>query len=308
MPHADEKQIVDAQKPNNPWGGFLQDNRYFEDDLLKQLVGRVRDYAEAGICVHLCGPAGLGKTALAVRVAQEMGRPFAFMTGNEWLSAHDFLGREVGNSTSTVVDKYVQSVRRTERQNRIDWGSSVLASAMKNGHTLIYDEFTRATPEANSALLSVIEEGVLISTDPANPEMHLQAHPDFRLLLTSNPHDYQAVNAAPDALLDRVLTIPIVEPGPETAAGIVAYRTGLDVKESRRIVNLVLSKRQSSTAKNFSFLRTVLLIARIVAAKRRHGKVGEASLMQIVNDVFIGRGLMPSPSKTAVDLPKIKSA
>ena len=184
---AKPKSVPDA--PPNPRTGLDQGERFFEDDGIRNILSRAVDYARAGVCVHLCGTAGLGKTSLALRVGKELGRPVAFMTGNEWLSTDHFVGREIGSTTSTVVDKYVQSVRRTEKETRQDWRSSLLATAMKNGHTLIYDEFTRATPAANATLLSVIEEGVLVSTDPANPQSHLYAHPEFRIILTSNPHD-----------------------------------------------------------------------------------------------------------------------
>jgi len=77
------------------------------------------------------------------------------MTGNAWLSSGDFIGGAVGTTASIVVDTYIQSVKRTEKQTRTDWADSILARAMEQGHTLIYDEFTRASPEANTALLSV---------------------------------------------------------------------------------------------------------------------------------------------------------
>lgn len=75
------------------------------------------------------------------------------MTGNEWLTARDFIGREVGHSERTVVDKYVQSVCRKETRTERDWKDAILATSMQRGFTLIYDEFTRASPEANSTFL-----------------------------------------------------------------------------------------------------------------------------------------------------------
>ena len=55
-------------------------------------------------------------------------------------------------------------------------------------------------------LLSALEERVLAFTDPVAGRDLLAADPEFRVILTSNPGDYAGVNAAPDALIDRVVT------------------------------------------------------------------------------------------------------
>ena len=41
---------------------------------------------------------------------------------------------------------------------------------------------------------------MLITTDRLAGTPNIEAHPDFRIILTSNPHDYAGVNSAPDAL------------------------------------------------------------------------------------------------------------
>ena len=140
------------------------DKRFFENAEIRELVDRATDYVRAGVCVHLTGTAGVGKTSLAFRIAGQLGRPVALMLGNEWLTSRDFIGQEVGTTTSSVVDRYVQSVRRTEKKMVNDWQGSILAEAMRKGHTLVYDEFTRSTPEANNPLLMAFEERMLIES------------------------------------------------------------------------------------------------------------------------------------------------
>ena len=282
-------------------------DRFFENEEIRQLLDRARFYARAGVCVHFCGPAGLGKTSLALRLAELLGRPVAFMAGNEWLSSRDFIGHEIGQSMSSVVDNYVQSVRRTEAETRVDWRDSALAGAMLHGYTFVYDEFTRATPEANSILLSVLEEGVLVSTDPASPRSYLQAHPDFRIVLTSNPHDYVGVNGAPDALLDRVVTLPISAPSERTMAGIVAMRSGLSEAQSRRIVALGATLSAPGEEVPCS-LRAAILIARIAALKAREGGLTDDALEEIATDVFGGRGIRLPEGAIAAALARGRAA
>ncbi|ETX29350.1 AAA family ATPase [Roseivivax isoporae] len=286
---------------DGPWTGLDRGRHFFENVEIASLLDRARRYVRAGVCVHFSGPAGLGKTSLALRLARSLGRPVAFMAGNDWLNAQDFIGRSVGQSMSTLVDRYVQTVRRTESDVRAHWRDSILASAMTRGDTLVYDEFTRAAPEANAILLSVLEEGVLVSTDPANPRTYLQAHPDFRVILTSNPHDYVAVNGAPDALLDRLVTFPLDRLSSETVAGIVAARSGLPPAETRRIVALVDALRRDRADRHAASMRAAILIARIIASERT-GFRGEDILLQVATDVLVGRGLAATAAEVAAAL------
>jgi gas vesicle protein GvpN len=282
--------MTSTPAPRSPWAGLSRKDSFFEDDAIRALLQRAETYVAAGTCLHLSGPAGLGKTTLAMLVAERIGRPVSFMTGNQWLEASDMIGREVGESTRTVVDKYIQSVRRTDTEVRADWRASILALSMQNGYTLVYDEFTRASPEANSVLLSVMEEGVLVTTDRASKRSYIEAHPDFRIILTSNPHDYIGVNGAPDALLDRMVTLSVPRPSARTMAGIIALRSGLDPVTSKRIVALVQSVQKKDQTVHGSQLRAALSIARIATHMKHAGPLGDDALAMVATDVLAGRG------------------
>lgn len=253
----------------------------------------------AGVPVHLCGPAGIGKTALAIRMAAQIGRPMSLLTGHEGLTSKDLVGREIGHSESVVVDKYIQSVRRKQTESRIDWRDAMLAQAMRKGHTLIYDEFTRASPQANVVLLSVLEEGVLVSGGGASGHSYVRAHPDFRIILTSNPSDYAAVNAAPDALLDRVVTFRLDGYGPATETEIVCATTGLDRDRALRIVGIVRSLRTAHADLLLPSMRTSILVARIAVHAGKSGELTDARLAMIVRDVVRGRA--PQIDDDAID-------
>ncbi len=272
----------------SPWQGLSHDNGFFENEEIASLLKRGLFYARVGIPLHFRGAAGQGKTSLALEVAQRIGRPVTVMTGHDWLSAEDMIGKEVGQSTSTVVDRYVQSVRRTEKRVNLDWQDSLLAKAMEQGHTLVYDEFTRSSSAANGILLSVLEEGVLISTDRVNTRAVLQAHDEFRVILTSNPQEYAGVNAAPDALLDRMITFNMQPYSVRTESGIVSMRTGLGRPLASRIVQLVRSLKMEQPCQDAS-MRSAIMIARIAAARMRVATLSDTLLAQISADVLNGR-------------------
>ncbi|WP_370400190.1 AAA family ATPase [Sulfitobacter sp. JB4-11] len=272
---------------------------FFESDEISSLIKRGLFYARAGVPLNFQGAAGLGKTSIALEIARRLGRKVSVMTGNDWLGSDDLIGKEVGQSTHSVVDKYIQRVRRSEASLRYDWEASLLAEAMRDGHTLVYDEFTRSSAKANGILLSVLEEGVLITTDRLADAAKIEAHHNFRIILTSNPHDYAGVNQSPDALLDRMLTFRLTRFGMETEAGIVKARTGVSAQMSRRIVMLVRHLQALDGPDADHSMRAGLMIARIVAVRQRTNPISDALLAQIVTDVLNGRGATLSPSQIA---------
>lgn len=292
----------------NPWRGMRNRPYFFENAEIAGLISRGLFYARAGVPIHFQGTAGRGKTAIALEVARRLGRPIAVMTGHDWLGADDMIGKEVGQSTRSVIDKYVQRVRRSESTVRYDWENSILADAMQRGHTLVYDEFTRASAKANGMLLSVLEEGVLVNTDRLSDQPEVQAQSDFRIILTSNPIDYAGVNKAPDALLDRMVTFPLSGYTPETEAGIVASRTGITAPLAQRIVALVHAIHNQGDEVQACSMRGAIMIAQIAALRLRDGQLSDALLAQIAVDVLVGRGLSTSATAITQHLSQIPRA
>lgn len=298
-------QVIDLENEvprPNPWIGLRKNARFFENDEIAGIIQRSLFYARAGVPIHFQGSAGRGKTALAMEIAHRLGRPVSVMTGNDWLDADDLIGREVGQSTRSVVDKYVQRVRRSEATLRHDWEHSLLAEAMLRGHVLVYDEFTRASAKSNGILLSVLEEGVLINTDRLADRAAIEAHPEFRVILTSNSSEYAGTNKAPDALLDRMITFPLTRYSMATEAGIVAARTGIVAGYAQRIVGLVRVLHEHAKAPGPCSMRAAILIAQIAALRLKSAALSDALLAQITSDVFGGRGISLTPAQIAKHL------
>ena len=258
----------------------------YEDAELRSIQSRALVYLQAGAPVHFRGPAGMGKTTLALHIAAQCDRPVALVIGDSAMTSADLLGAEIGTDQRKVSDRYIHSVQKTEIQNRVAWVDNVLTRAVSNGYTLVYDEFTRAPPEANNALLSALEERILVISNPARGRRYIRAHPEFRAIFTSNPDEYVGVAAAPDALYDRMITFDLTWSTAETETGIVSRRTGLNLEDAAQVVDVVRALRLRTDSANPPSTRTAIMIAQIMKSQGIAASSRDERFVQICLDVL----------------------
>ena len=139
---------------------------FVETAAVQDLRNRALGYLRAGFPVHFRGPAGSGKTTLAFHVAAQFGRPVVFLTGDDEMTTSNLVGGQFGYQYRKVVDRFIHTVLKYEEDATRQWSDNRLTTACREGHTLIYDEFTRSRPEANNILLGVLEEGCSFCRSP----------------------------------------------------------------------------------------------------------------------------------------------
>ena len=254
---------------------------FVETPLIRSIIDRATAYIEGGFPVHFRGPTGCGKTTLALRLADEIGRPIMLLVGDEEFTTSDMVGGEHGYQRKRVIDNFIHSVMKTEDRLDYRWVDSQLTVACQQGYTLVYDEFSRSRPEANNIFLPVLEERILILPTIKTQKGYLRVHPDFSTIFTSNPSEYAGVHLSQEALLDRMITIDITHFDRETEVAITQARSGISQEEAERIVSIVRGFREATDAD--PTIRASIMMADIMA---RQGDDGSLSFGQVCLDVM----------------------
>ena len=256
---------------------------------VERVARRALRYLQSGYSVHLRGPAGTGKTTLALHLADLLSRPIMMVFGDDEFKTSDLIGNQSGYTRKKVVDNYIHSVVKVEDEVRHNWVDSRLTLACREGFTLVYDEFNRSRPEVNNVLLSALEEKLLVLPPSSNRPEYLRVDPHFRAIFTSNPEEYAGVHGTQDALLDRLITIHMPEPDELTQQQILIQKVGIEPANALLIVRLVKAFQSQSTSNGTTSLRPCLMIATIC---HEHGvpvMAEDADFRDVCSDVLLSR-------------------
>lgn len=254
---------------------------------IHDICARALAYLDAGYAVHLSGPAGIGKTTLAMHLAALRAKPVMLIYGDEEFGTSNLVGGERGVVSKKLVDNFIRSVYKSEESVRSVWVDQRLTTACKYGHTLVYDEFSRSRPEANNVLLSILEEKLIILPNGHHREGYVQVHPDFRAIFTSNPEEYVGVHKTQDALLDRMITIELTPFDKETEVAITQTRSGISREEAEIVVNLVREFREIEGARFRPSVRACIMIATVTYGCHGRVRYDNAIFVETCLDVLV---------------------
>lgn len=189
--------------------------------------------------VYLAGPAGCGKTELAMRLCNRMTRQFYRVNFDGEFSKSDFVGDHSlqkdpagGASFMTFID-------------------GVLPTAMKEGAVLILDEFDAAPPEILFVLQSVLEGKPLMNT--RKPEKVI-AKTGFCVISTANTVGkgdlssmYAGTRLMNMATLDRFSYVLRIGYPPEAVErDILIKRTGMPAAEAQKLTQFMNAARKAT--------------------------------------------------------------
>ncbi|MFN6473001.1 MAG: gas vesicle protein GvpN [Nostoc sp. SerVER01] len=267
--------------------------RFVNTPAVQRVAQRALRYLQSGFSVHLRGAAGVGKTTLAMHLADLLNQPIILLFGDDEFKTSDLIGNQLGYTRKKVVDNFIHSVVKVEDELRQHWVDARLTLACKEGFTLVYDEFNRSHPEVNNVLLSVLEERLLVLPTNQQRAEYIRVHPKFRAILTSNPQEYCGVHATQDALMDRVITIDMPPPDELTQQEIVIQKTGIDSEKAEKIVRLVRMFWNRSGSGQGGGLRSCLMIGRICHEHEISVNFEEPNFQDICADILLSRTNQP---------------
>lgn len=265
---------------------------------LERTAFRTLRYLKSGYSVHLRGPAGTGKTTLALHLADLLGRPIMLLFGDDEFKTSDLIGSQSGYTRKKVVDNYIHSVMKVEDELRHNWIDSRLTLACREGFTLVYDEFNRSRPEVNNVLLSALEEKLLVLPPTQNRSEYIRVSPHFRAIFTSNPEEYCGVHGTQDALQDRLITINMPEPDELAQQQILTQKVGLDPIAAQQIVRIVRMFQADAAPDMVSSLRPSLMIATICNDHSILPLAENADFRDVCSDILLARSKHPLPEAT----------
>jgi len=259
---------------------------FVETDDVRKLKDRVKLWIRAGYPPHIVGPTGCGKTTLAMEVAKELGRPVVWINGDEQTTTTDLIGGYSEMEAESLRDRYIHNVLIAKDRTRFTWVDNPLTIACKYGYTLVYNEFSRAKPEANNVLLSVLEENILELPTMFGKERYVDVHPDFNIIFTSNPIEYAGVYRPQDALLDRMVDIYMDYYDFDTEVRIVRAHTGIPISEARRIVGIIRTIREKMLEPYKPGTRAAIMVSRGLKAL---GGYSRKDVGQVYMDVLASK-------------------
>lgn len=257
---------------------------FVETESVRRLKDRVKLWINAGYPPHIVGSTGCGKTTLAMQVAKELGRPTLWINGDEQMTTADLIGGYSEMEAESVRDKYVHNVMLSKDRTRFSWTDNPLTLACKYGYTLVYNEFSRAKPEANNVLLSVLEEKILELPTMFGDERYIKVHPDFNIIFTSNSIEYVGVHRPQDALLDRMVDLYMDYYDFVTEVKIVQAHTRMPLHEAQKIVKVVRMIREKMPDPYKPGTRAEIMICQ--GLRTISGNYSKEDLEQICIDVL----------------------
>ena len=222
------------------------------------VIGRVDELRAVRACVkaqrHLLleGPVGVGKTALARSVAEELDRPWVRVDGDGRYSEARLVGHF--DPPQVLERGYLPEA----------FVPGPLVQAMRSGGLLFVNELNRMPEGVQNVLLPALDEGLVHVPHLGT----VQAAPGFLVVATQNPAEFVATGELSEALRDRFELLELgYQPADEERA-IVEAQCRLAPTDAlvAEAVALVRATRSDPRVRRGASVRAAIAIADLATA------------------------------------------
>jgi MoxR-like ATPase len=244
----ESKQVTDLK----PDADIVLEGQY------KDAYDAMMDAYHAGLYAGLIGPVGSGKTALCRRFAQDLGRPFDWVTFSDLVRPSNL----IGSFDPTLVFKFGYSTQAFVP-------GPFTISALQGG-IFLANEMNRGDEYVLNTLLDALEERKLYL--PALRTWY-QVDKQFYLIAAMNPSEQRGTRRLPGAVKDRIkVWVQLGYPKRAVENKIVRSHCGeyeLSAARIESVLELVHSTREEPAVEQPASIRSSIGIARLAAERAK---------------------------------------
>ncbi len=215
---------------------------FVETDAVASLRDRITGWLEADQPVHLIGPTGCGKTALALSAAAERGRPVVWLNGDEAVDTAALVGAHAGGERYKEDDRFVGGVSKQTEIVRERWVDNPLRGSSRGRDARLQRVLAKRSVGPQRLALGV-RGGRPRASGKARRGSNDRRPPEFRAIVTSNDVEYAGVHDQQDALLDRFVGVHVDYYDEETEREIVSSHVDLPEEDVETIVRATRALR-----------------------------------------------------------------
>jgi len=250
-------------------------------------VGRAEELAAALACVRLNrnllieGPVGVGKTVLALAIAQHLERPFFRVDGDERYTEQKLTGWF--DPPIVLAKGYTQSA----------FIPGPLTQAMLDSGILFINELNRMPESVQNVLLPSLDEHII--SIPKYGEVI--ARDGFTVIATQNPRDFVATTHLSEALRDRFELITLDYQTFDEEVEIVRLNLSVfvnaDEKLIRDAVAVTRATREAPQIRRGASVRAAISIVELASsmsgsdALRRAAHISLPTRIELADDAHL---------------------
>lgn len=272
------KQITDLRADSD----IILEGQY------KEAYDAMLDAYHAGLYVGLIGPVGSGKTALCRKFANDLGRPFDWVTFSDLVRPSNL----IGSFDPTLVFKYGFATEAFVP-------GPFTISALQGG-VFLANELNRGDEYVLNTLLDALEEKKLYI--PALRTWY-QVDKQFYLIAAMNPAENRGTRRLPSAVKDRIkVWVQLGYPKKTTELKIVkSHCAEYDLPAARfeAILEIISSTREDPAIEQPASIRSSIGIARLAAERaRRLGVPVDNTILAHSAKLVLSEAITMKPGRT----------
>jgi len=266
---------------------LAQDTPIILEGQYREAYDAMTDAYNAGLYVGLIGPVGSGKTALCRRFAEDLKRPF------EWVTFSDLVrpANLIGSFDPTLVFKYGYALEA--------FVPGPFTMAALSGGVFLANELNRGDEYVLNSLLDALEERKLYIP---SLKRWFGVDDKFYFIAAMNPNEARGTRRLPSAVKDRIkVWIQLGYPKKAVEQKIVEQHCGeyaLAPRQIELVLEIVHKTRDDAAVAQGASIRSSIAMARLAAERaKRVGRPVDNQLLGQAGRLVLREALQMKPGR-----------